>query len=679
MTYPIAKKIDKILSIHGDDRNDPYYWMKDREHPDTIAYLEAENQYCKSYLSPTENLQKELYDEMVGRIAQTDMSVPVKENHYWYYHRFEEGKEHPIYCRKFDSLENTEEILLNVNELAIGKSFCQVGSLSISPDNQWMAYTVDFLSRRIFVAYFKNLLTQEVLALNLDNCSGAVIWANDNATIFYTTKDETLRPNKVWKQNIFEAEPTPNLVFSEEDESFYCGVSKTKSKSYIVIASESTVSSEARYLAADQPNGSFTVLQPRQRDLEYSISHYGDHFYILTNHLAKNFRLVRCGISATTLENWEEIIPNRDDILLEDMDIFKNFIILSERINGIVNLRVKYWDDSRDYYVNFEEDSYLAYLATNPEFDTHVIRIGFSSLRIPTSIYEYDVLTKELTLLKRQEVVGGYDERDYRALRKYATAADGTKIPISIIYHKDTRIDGRAPLLLYGYGSYGHSLDPTFSSVRLSLLDRGFVYAIAHIRGGQEMGRDWYEKGKLLHKVNTFTDFISCGEYLIEHQYASPRKLCAMGGSAGGLLIGSIINMRPELWNTVIASVPFVDVLTTMLDDTIPLTTGEYDEWGNPAQKSYYEYMKRYSPYDNVQHRNYPAILITTGFHDSQVQYWEPAKWTAKLRAYKTDRNPLLFHTNMSTGHGGASGRFEQYKEIAMDFAFLLYQVVQNN
>ena len=678
MELPLAKRIDKILTIHGDERNDPYYWMNERENPETIAYLEAENQYCKEFLSPTEEFQKKLYEEMVSRIAQTDMSVPVKENGYWYFHRFETGKEYPIYCRKKDTLDNQEEIILNVNELAAGKEFCQVSTISISPNNQWMAYAVDFLSRRIYTIHFKNLATNEVLNFTIDNCSGSLVWANDNATVFYTTKDETLRPNMVWRNNIFMDQITPSLVFEEKDETFYCGITKSKSKEVIFITSESTVSSEVQYIFANHPFSEFKIIEPRKRDLEYCVAHFNNNFYIITNHLAQNFRLMVCEINQTSIENWKEVIPHRGDIFLEDVDLFKNFMVLSERINGIVNLRVKYWDNSKDFYINFHEDAYLAYLSNNPEFDTETIRLGFTSLKVPNSIYDYNVASQEFTLLKQQEVVGGYEAENYISHRKYAIAADGTSIPISIIHHKDSVLDGKAPLLLYGYGSYGHSMDPIFSSVRLSLLDRGFVFAIAHIRGGQEMGRKWYEDGKLLHKMNTFTDFIACGEYLISNNFTSSNNLCAMGGSAGGLLIGAVINFRPDLWKAVIASVPFVDVLTTMLDDTIPLTTGEYDEWGNPNDINFYNYMKIYSPYDNVEAKAYPSIFINTGFHDSQVQYWEPAKWVAKLRYLKTDQNPLLFYTNMSAGHGGASGRFEQYKEVAMEYAFLLSQVGHN-
>lgn len=675
MNPPVAKKINKELIAHDHTRIDPYYWLNDREDQEVINYLEEENKYTKAMMKHTEELQTELYDEIVGRIKQTDMSVPYKRNGYFYYSRYEEGLEYPIYCRKKETLEAEEEIMLNVNEMAEGYSYFQVGGVSVSHDNKLIAYGVDTVSRRQYTIYFKNLETGEILPDAISNTTGYAPWAADNKTVFYTRKDEvTLRPEKIFRHKLGDDSTNDPLIYFEEDETFRTGISLSKSMEYLMIGSFSTLSTEYRILKASDPEGEFRVFQERQPELEYYISHYEDRFYIRTNLEAKNFRLMETPAVRTTMKNWKEVIPHREDVLLEDYEVFNKYLALQERKNGLTEIRILSHDATKDFYIEFEEQAYVVYLSTNLDFDTDLLRYGYTSMTIPNSVYDYNMKTGEKVLLKRQEVVGGYDPDQYYSERLFATADDGAKIPISLVYRKDLKKEGGNPLVLYGYGSYGASMDPYFSSTRLSLLDRGFVYAIAHIRGGEEMGRQWYEDGKLLKKKNTFTDFISCGEYLIKEGYTTSDDLFAMGGSAGGLLVGAVYNMRPDLFKGVIAAVPFVDVVTTMLDESIPLTTGEYDEWGNPNVKEYYEYMLSYSPYDNVEAKDYPAMLVTTGLHDSQVQYWEPAKWVAKLRDMKTDDHLLLLWTNMDYGHGGASGRFQRYKEVALEYAFLIDQ-----
>ncbi len=674
MKPPVAKKIDKELTIHGHTRLDPYYWLNERENPEVIDYLNAENKYTKSLMKHTEKFQEKLFKEIVGRIKQTDMSVPYKFNGYFYYTRYEEGKEYPVYCRKKGSLKAVEEIMINANELARGHSFFNIKNLVVSNDNRLLAYSVDTVSRRIYTIHFKNLETGEMMAEKIENTSGNADWANDNKTLFYSTKDETLRPEKIWRHVLGTGRQRDVLVYHEKDPIYSTSVYKSKSRAYMIIGSYGTLSTEYRYLKADDPGGEFIVFQPRQKDLEYSIGHYKNKFYILTNYKAKNFRLMEASVGKTSLQHWKEVIPHRKDVLLEDFEVFENFLTVNERIEGLSQLRILDWKNDKDYYIEFDEPVFTSYFSVNPEFDTDILRIGYTSMTIPSSIYDYNMLTHKRKLLKRQEVVGGYEPAEYLSERHWVTAGDGAKVPVSLVYRKDLkRADGN-PLLLYGYGSYGYSMDPYFSSVRLSLLDRGFIFAIAHVRGGEEMGRLWYEDGKLLKKKNTFTDFIDCGEYLVKQKYADQEKLYAMGGSAGGLLVGAVYNMRPDLFKGIVAAVPFVDVITTMLDESIPLTTSEYDEWGNPNDSAYYKYMLSYSPYDNVAELDYPAMLVTTGLHDSQVQYWEPAKWVARLRDKKTGNNVLLLRTNMDYGHGGASGRFEQYRETALEYAFLLDQ-----
>jgi oligopeptidase B len=670
---PTVEKKAKELVAHDDKRIDNYYWLNDPKNPEVINYLNAENSYRETVMEHTKPLQDKLFKEITGRINQTDMSVPYLDNGYMYYVRYEQGKEYPIYCRKKGTLENKEEILLNVNEMAVGHKYYSVGGLTVSPDNKRMVFGVDTVSRRQYTLMFKNLVTGEISKEEIINTTGGAVWANDNRTVFYTMKDpETLRSDKIKRHTTGIIVQNDEVVFEEKDETFNTYVYKTKSEKYIIIGSQSTVSTEFQILDADQPTDNFKVFQPRKRDLEYGIDHFENKFYIVTNLNAKNFRLMECPTHSTTTNNWKEVIPNREDVLLEGIEIFEEYYVLQERKEGITNLRVKSWDGHLDYPIELGEQAYMITPSINPVFESEVIRFSYTSLTTPSSVYDYNMRTHETKLLKQQEVVGGYDQSQYKSERKYAITKDGAKVPISIVYKKTTKLDGTAPCLLYAYGSYGYSMDPTFALTRLSLLDRGFVFAIAHIRGGQEMGRFWYEDGKLLKKKNTFTDFIDCGQTLIDLKYTSKEKLCAQGGSAGGLLMGAVVNMRPDMFKGIIAQVPFVDVVTTMLDETIPLTTGEFDEWGNPKTKEYYDYMKSYSPYDNVVAKSYPSMLVTTGLHDSQVQYFEPAKWVAKLRELKTDKNPLLMYCNMDTGHGGASGRFERYHEVAMTYAFLL-------
>jgi oligopeptidase B len=671
ITPPTANKNPKELTIHNDTRVDDYYWLNNREDQEVINYLESENAYTTSMLSHTEDFQKTLFDEIIGRIKQTDMSVPYKDNGFFYITRYEEGKEHPIHSRKAGSLDGDEDIMLDVNQMAEAYSFYQIGGRSVSMDNKILAFGEDTLSRRIYSIRFKNLETGTYMEDVLTNTTGRAVWANDNQTLFYTRKDDALRSYKIFKHKLGTDQATDEEVFHEADETFSTFVYKSKSDKYIIIGSYATLSSEFRFVPADRPDETFKIFQPRERELEYSIAHYNDKFYVLTNLDAKNFRLMETRETQTSKDHWKEVIAHRPEVLLEDMDIFKDYLVLSERINGIRKLRIMPWGGS-DHYIDFGEEAYTAYTSINLDFDTELLRIGYTSLTTPNTTYDYNMKTKERILLKQQEVVGDFDPANYTSERIYADAKDGTKVPVSIVYRKEFKKDGEQPLLLYGYGSYGASMNPGFNSNRLSLLDRGFAFAIAHIRGGQEMGRQWYEDGKLLKKINTFTDFIDCAQFLVDQKYTNPDQLFAIGGSAGGLLMGAVANLAPELFKGIIAAVPFVDVVTTMLDESIPLTTGEYDEWGNPNDPAYYAYMKSYSPYDNVEAKDYPAMLVTTGLHDSQVQYWEPAKWVAKLRELKTDRNPLLLHTNMDTGHSGASGRFERHKETALEYAFLL-------
>ncbi|WP_038331420.1 S9 family peptidase [Empedobacter falsenii] len=672
MQAPIAKKIEQKLEKNGDIRIDNYYWLNDRENSEVIDYLNQENDYTKAVLQPTETLQTKLFEEMKARIKEDDSSVPYKLNGYWYLTEYQKGKEYPIHKRRKDSLENSDEILFDVNAMAEGHSYYQLGGISMAPNNQLVSFGVDNVSRRIYTIQIKDLTTGEILSDKIENTTGGSVWAADNQTLFYTRKDETLRAYQIWKHKLGTKQEDDVLVFEETDDTFNAFVYKSKSRDYIIIGSSSTVSDEFRYIPSNQPDAAFKIFQERERDLEYSIEHFGDSFYIQTNKDdAFNFKLMKTFVEKTEQENWIDVIPHREETLIEGFEIFKNYLVIEERTNGLLQMNIKAWDNSTDYYLPFNEETYTANVGTNPDFDTNILRYGYTSLTTPSSVIDFNMNDKTFEIKKEQIVIGDFDKENYISERIWAEARDGEMVPISLVRRKDTPLSAETPLLLYAYGSYGYTIEPYFSSVRLSLLDRGFIYAIAHIRGGQYLGREWYEDGKMLEKKNTFFDYIDAAKYLIQQNYTSSKHLYAMGGSAGGLLMGAVINYEPTLFNGVIAQVPFVDVVTTMLDDSIPLTTGEYDEWGNPNEKEYYDYMKSYSPYDNVKAKAYPNLYVSTGLHDSQVQYWEPAKWVAKLRDLKTDDNILLLDTNMDTGHGGASGRFESLKEDAKEDAFL--------
>lgn len=671
---PIATKKTHQLEKHGDIRIDDYYWMNERENPEVIAYLEAENDYYQKSTAHTQKFQEDLFEEMKARIKEDDSSVPYLYNGYYYITRFEKNKDYPIYTRKKGSLGADEEILFDCNEMAKGNAYFNLRGINISDDNKWAAFAIDTVSRREYVIQIKDLVSGEILPDKIEKTTGTSTWAADNKTLFYSRQDtETLRPEKIYRHIKGTDAQSDQMIYHEKDETFRTFVYRSKSKKYIIIGSGSTMTNEYQILKSDNPEGDFKIFQTRERGLEYSISHFGDSFYMVTNKDgATNFKLMKTHEEQTSKENWQEVIPHRKDVLLEGIDIFKNFLVISERSNGLTQINIHPWNaPENSYYLPFPNETYTAFTTTNVDFDTNQLRFAFQSMATPASVMEINMDTKTQIVLKEQEVLGDFNKDNYEEVRLWATAQDGTKIPISVVYRKGLKKNGKNPLLLYAYGSYGASMDPYFSSTRLSLLDRGFVYAIAHIRGGEELGRKWYENGKLLKKKNTFTDFIDCSRFLIEEKYTSPEHLYAEGGSAGGLLMGAVINMAPELYNGVIAQVPFVDVVTTMLDDSIPLTTGEYDEWGNPNEKTYYDYIKSYSPYDNVMPQDYPNLYISTGFHDSQVQYWEPAKWIAKIRALRTNNNQLFLDTNMDAGHGGASGRFESLKELAKEFAFL--------
>lgn len=671
---PKVKQIPKELKIHGDVRIDEYYWLNDRENPEVIDYLNKENDYYEQETLHTKNFQKDLFEEIKSRIKKDDSSVPYKFNGYWYITRYEKGKDYPIYTRKKESLDSKEELLFDCNIMAKDHSYFRLVGLSVSPNNQYVSYGVDTTGRRQYKLLIKDLKSNKVLKEKVWNTTGGSTWANDNKTLFYVLKDETtLRSEAVYKHRINTSSEIDELVYEEKDETFGVGVYKTKSQKYIVISSYSTLTSEHKILNADKPDGTFKVFQPRIRGLEYSISHFEDSFYIVSNSdKAQNFKLSKTSEKNTEINNWIDVIPHRENVLLEGIDIFKDFLVISERENGLNKIKISKWDKSSSYYLPFNSETYTAYTTTNIDFKTSKLRYSYQSLTTPSSVIEFDMLTKEKKILKEQKVLSvSFKKENYISKRLWATASDGTKIPISLVYHKDTKISSNTPLIQYAYGSYGSTIDPYFSTVRLSLLDRGFIYAIAHIRGGEYMGRQWYENGKLLKKKNSFSDFIDSSKFLIENNYTSPKHLYAMGGSAGGLLMGAVINMAPDIYNGVVAQVPFVDVVTTMLDEDIPLTTGEYDEWGNPNDKDYYEYMLSYSPYDNIKNKKYPNLLVTTGLYDSQVQYWEPAKWVARLRNLSNNTSKLYLNTNMDAGHGGSSGRFESLKEIASVYAFI--------
>ena len=683
---PKAEIQAKSLTIHNSTRIDNYFWMrltdeqkiaknKDVQTQKVEAYLNSENEYFNQVTASTNNFQKELFEEMKGRIKEDDTSVPYFRNQYFYITRFEKGSQYPIYSRKKENLEANEEILFNVNEEAKGHEYFQLGGLNVSSDNNLVAFATDTVSRRQYTIQIKNLETGKILSDKIENTTGGSVWSNDNKTLFYTKKDPlTLRSSSIYRHTLGTDASEDVVVFEEKDETYNTYVYKTKSHKFIVIGSSSTLSSEFRIISADNPYGDWKVIQPREDNLEYSLAHYGDYFYIQTNKdNATNFKLMKTPVNKTTKENWVDVIPHREETLLEDVSIFKNYLVIEERTEGLGKIRIKTWDGKQDYYLPFDEETYSAGVYSNPEFDTDVIRYSYNSMTTPNSVIDFNMKNQTKDVKKEQEVLGGkFNKNNYKSERVWATARDGKKVAISLVYHKDTELTKDTPLLQYAYGSYGYTISDGFSTTRLSLLDRGFVYAVAHIRGGQYLGREWYNNGKMMNKKNTFFDFIDCSKFLIKNNYTSAKHLYAMGGSAGGLLVGAVSNLNPELYNGIIAAVPFVDVISTMLDESIPLTTGEFDEWGNPKEKEAYDYMLSYSPYDQVQAKDYPNMLVTTGYFDSQVQYWEPAKWVAKLRELKTDDNILLLHTNMDVGHGGASGRFDALKETARDYTFIL-------
>ncbi|MBE7169619.1 MAG: S9 family peptidase [Williamsia sp.] len=674
---PVADKKLYNRTIHGDTVADNYYWMIDyfKKGPDSdrvVSYLNAENSYLDQMMADTKQMQADLFTEMKARIKEKDESVPYFNNGYYYYTRTEDGKQYYKFCRKKGSLAAKEEVMLDIDEMAAGHSYYAVSGAEVSEDNHLLAYGVDEVSRRQYTIYIKNLVTGEIYKDRIANTEGDPVWASDNKTLFYTSKNPVTLLSEKINRHVLGADAAADVtVYEEKDKSNYIGLGKSKNNKWIFIASQATLSSEWRMIPSSTPTAGFKVFQPRMKEVLYSVTPLADRFLIRTNWDAKNFRLMECPLNQTESSHWKEVIPHRTDVLLQGLQEFKDFIVLSERKNGLTRLRIRNTKTAAEHDLDFGEAAYAAGMGYTPEYNSTVLRYNYTSLTTPASTYDYNMVAKTKKLMKQQEVVGGYNVADYVTERLYADAKDGTKIPISLVYKKGFEKNGRQPLLLYAYGSYGSSTDAAFSSTRLSLLNRGFAYAIAHIRGGQEMGRYWYEDGKMMKKKNTFTDFIDCAEHLIKNKYTSREHLYAQGGSAGGLLMGAVVNMAPQLWHGVIAQVPFVDVINTMLDESIPLTTNEFDEWGNPKNGDAYAYMKTYSPYENVEKKDYPAMLVTTGLHDSQVQYFEPAKWVAKLRATKTDHNVLLLHTNMEFGHGGASGRFDYLRDVALNYAFL--------
>ena len=672
-TPPVAKISPKVDTFHSEIRTDDYFWLRDREDPDVIAYLEAENQYAEEVMAHTNEFQKELYDEILSRIKETDEDVPTKIDDYYYYTRTEEGKQYRIYCRKKGSLDAEEEIYLDQNVLAENYDYFDIATMNGRPDHNLLAYSMDTLGRERFTLVIKDLNSGEYLKDTITDIGYSVVWANDNKTLFYTMRDEANRPHKAFRHKLGSKQADDPMVFHEEDDAFWMGMGKSSSEKYIFIGIGSKNTSEYHYIKADQPDAKFKIITPRVREVEYDVDHHDDRFLIMTNKDAQNFKLVEAPIGTSSMDDWEEVIPHRTEIKLDGMDLFEDYMVIYEREKGLNNIHVYNFSDGSDYYIDFPEPIYTVSGGANPEYETDKLRFIYYSMVTPRSVYDYDLETRERELKKQQEVLGGYDPSQYETKRVYATSHDGTEIPISMVYKKDQfKQDGTNLLYLYVYGAYGSSMDPWFSSVRLSLLDRGFVWALAHVRGGGLLGRQWYEEGKLLKKRNTFLDLIACGEHLVKESYTSKEKMVVAGGSAGGMTVGATMNMRPDLFEIVIAQVPFVDVINTMMDPTIPLTVVEYDEWGNPNDEEYYNYMRSYSPYDNVKAQDYPTILITAGLNDPRVQYWEPAKWTAKLRATKTDDNPLLFKIKMGEGHMGASGRYDAIKDIAFEYAFIL-------
>lgn len=677
--FPTAPKRPYAITQHGETRIDNYYWMRDRHDPEVLKYLHAENDYLEEVMGHTKPLQEMLYAEMRGRMKESDSTVPEKRGEYFYYTRTEAGHQYPIYCRRKGSLDAPEEILLDQNQIAEGKSFCSVGALAVSPDGTKLAYSLDLEGAEVYTIFIKDLANQVIYTEAIENTFSSVYfrtgveWANDSQTIFYLTLDAAQRPYRVWSHTIGTSPSQDRLLVQDDDESYSLFITKTRDDAYILCHHHSTKTTEMRFLSAETPNGEFRFLSPRTEGVEYFATHHEGNFFIVTNHEAKNFRLMKASVDQPEIEHWTEVIPHRAEVLLEWVDSFRDYIVLYERQNGLRQIRISSPDAlSQVRYVQFPEPAYSVDLDSNPQCDTQVLRFRYSSLITPPSIIDYHMDTGEWVVLKQEEIPTGYDISNYISERIYATASDGKLIPVSLVHRRDLVRDGNNPLLLYGYGAYGASIDADFNSKRLSLLDRGFIFAIGHIRGGSDLGRAWYEDGKLLNKKNTFTDFIACAEHLIEEGFTSKEKLAIEGGSAGGLLVSACLTMRPDLFKAVIAKVAFVDVITTMSDPTIPLTTLEYDEWGNPSDFELYKYMMSYSPYDNIRATEYPHLLITTGLNDPRVAYWEPAKFAAKLREMKTDNNLLLLQTNYASGHAGASGRYDSLKEVAVDYAFLI-------
>ncbi|MEM7594620.1 MAG: S9 family peptidase [Cyanobacteria bacterium P01_A01_bin.83] len=673
-SFPIADQHPHELVTHGDTRIDNYYWLRQQD-SSVIDYLEAENSYTEAQMQHTKELQQSLYDEMLSRIKETDLSVPYRIKDYYYYSRTEEGQAYPIFCRKYQSLDAAEEILLDQNKLAADYEFFSLGVLSVSPNQQILAYSVDTTGAEQYTLHFLDLTTRKLYPQTIPNTYYSFAWGNDSQTAFYTKIDAANRPYQLWRHNLDSSPSDDVLVYQEDNESYFLGVGKTRSRAYILLSLSSMVTSEVRYLDADRPQGEFKLFQPRRPGIEYGIEHHSDRFYIVTNEDAINFKLMSTKVDATDKANWSTLIPHRLEVMLEGIDAFAEHLVIYERQGGLPTARIQTLATGEIKDLSFPEAAYSFSGGNNPEFNTTKFRFSYSSMVTPSSVFDYDLVTQSRELKKETEVLGGYDPSLYASERLMAIAKDGTEVPISLVYKKGIKQDGSNPLWLTGYGSYGFAYPVTFSSIRLSLLDRGYVVAIAHIRGGEEMGRKWYEDGKFLNKKNTFTDFIACAEHLIAQKWTSCDRLVISGGSAGGLLMGAVVNLRPDLFKAVVANVPFVDVLTTILDASLPLTVQEWEEWGNPNEPEYYDYIKSYSPYDNVEAKDYPAMLITAGLNDPRVKYWEPAKWTAKLRKLKTDDNLLLLKTNMSAGHGGASGRYEYLKEIAFEYAFVLDQL----
>jgi oligopeptidase B len=671
---PQAKQIPHVHSLHGDERPDPYFWLRDRQNPDVIAHLEAENAYTEAMMRHTEDFQKRLYQEMLGRIQETDLSVPYRKGEFYYYIRTEEGKAYSIFCRKRGSLDAPEEVLLDQNQLAEGHEYFQLGVLKVSPDHQKLAYSVDTSGAELYELKFLDLSAGTVYAETIADTYYSLAWGNDSQTVFYTQVDEAHRPYKLFRHRLGTPVEQDELVYHETDDSFYLGVGKTRSEAYILLTLDSKITSEVHYLDADHPNGEFQVIAPRSPGVEYAVEHHSDRFFIVTNEAAINFKLMQTPVDDPRKENWQTVIPHREDVLLNDVDAFANHLVIYERKQGLPQIRIRKLSTGDEHYISFPEPAYEVEGDANPEFDTLLFRYNYTSLITPSSVFDYNLDTGQQELKKETPVLGGYDKKQYTSDRVLVTTSDGVQVPLSLVYRKGIEANGKNPLLLVGYGSYGASYPDYFSSNRLSLLDRGVVVAIAHIRGGSEMGRKWYEDGKFLNKMNTFKDFIVCAEYLVQAGWTAPAHLAISGGSAGGLLMGAVLNMRPDLFKMAIAQVPFVDVVTTILDESLPLSVMEWEEWGNPNDKTYYDYMKSYSPYDNVTTQDYPALLVTAGLNDPRVSYWEPAKWVARLRERKTDDHVLLLKTNMGAGHGGASGRYGRLKDIAFEYAFLLDQ-----